>query len=109
MTSVSRGLRFQDGKPIPSTRSLGIYRLTHLGLDAGRGAARGGADLRGLAQHLLLLQGHAVLAGGVAVLLVVEDGIGVVNQQLVLLGRREQLSGTTQEQFQHHGASQSTS
>lgn len=61
-------------------------RQTHLGLQVGRSAPSGRADLGGLAEHLLLLQGHAVLAGGVAVLLVVEDGISVVDQQLVLLG-----------------------
>lgn len=67
---------------------------THLSLYVGCGAPCRRADFGGLAEHLLLLQGHAVFTGSVAVLLIVKDGISVVDQQLVLLGRREQFSET---------------
>lgn len=65
---------------------------THLRLHVGCCSPGRRADLRRLAEHLLLLQSHAVLAGGVAVLLIMEDGVGVIDQQLVLLGRGEELS-----------------
>lgn len=102
--AAAAAVRVQTPAVQPPSWSSSLYRRTHLGLKGGRSAPRGRADLGGLAEHLLLLQGHAVLARGVAVLLVVEDGVRVVDQQLVLLGRREQLPGTTEEQVQRHGA-----
>lgn len=72
---------------------LSASDVTHLSLYVGRGSTGGGANLGRFAEHLLLLQGHGVLAGSVTIFLVVEDGIGVVDQQLVLLCRGEQLSG----------------
>lgn len=77
-----------------SVRKHSPAARTHLSLYVGRGAPCRRADFGGLAEHLLLLQGHAVFTGSVAVLLIVEDGISMVDQQLVLLGRREQLSET---------------
>ena len=68
--------------------------MSYLGLDVRRPAAHRRADFGCFADDLLLLQSHAVLARSIPVLLIVEDGIGVIHKELVLLRRGEQLSAT---------------
>lgn len=71
-----------------------MYRLltTHLCLYVRCSSTSRSTNFRCFAEHLLLLQGHTVFAGSITIFLIVEDGIGVVNQHLVLLGWGEQLS-----------------
>lgn len=66
-----------------------MHRLlkTHLCLYVRCSSTSRGTNFRCFAEHLLLLQSHTVFAGGITIFLIVEDGIGVVNQHLVLLGR----------------------
>lgn len=66
--------------------------MSYLCLHVGCSSASRCSDFRCFAQDFLLLEGHTVLAGSIAVLLIMEDGVSMVNQQLVLLGWREQLS-----------------
>ena len=67
--------------------------MSYLGLNVRRPARRR-ADFGCFADDLLLLQSHAVLARCIPVLFIVEDGIGVIHKELVLLRRGEQLSAT---------------
>lgn len=66
--------------------------LPHLRLHVGCSSARGCSNFGCFAEDLLLLQCHAVLTCSITVFFIVENGISVVNQQLILLGRWEELS-----------------
>lgn len=71
-----------------------MHRLltTHLCLYVRCSSTSRSTNFRCFAEHLLLLQSHTVFAGSITIFLIVEDGISVVNQHLVLLGWGEQLS-----------------
>lgn len=68
-----------------------FFLKTHLRLYVRCCSTSRSTDFRGFAEHFLLLQSHAVFAGCITIFLIMENGISMVNQQLVLLGRREQL------------------